>query len=78
MQEETIVLGAPCITLRSETDRKITTTHGTNRVLGEDKRAIPEAVNPDCLRKALGAGATPVVGWPCCGAIVKILEDRFG
>jgi UDP-N-acetylglucosamine 2-epimerase (non-hydrolysing) len=33
LQEETTVLGVPCLTLREQTERPITVTHGTNRML---------------------------------------------
>ncbi len=32
LQEETTVLGVPCVTLREQTERPITLTHGTNRM----------------------------------------------
>jgi UDP-N-acetylglucosamine 2-epimerase (non-hydrolysing) len=32
LQEETTVLGVPCVTLREQTERPITVTHGTNRL----------------------------------------------
>jgi UDP-N-acetylglucosamine 2-epimerase (non-hydrolysing) len=34
VQEETTVLGIPCFTLRENTERPVTVTHGTNVVLG--------------------------------------------
>lgn len=36
IQEETTVLGVPCLTLRTSTERPITTTEGTNRLVGTD------------------------------------------
>ncbi|HEY8174645.1 MAG TPA: UDP-N-acetylglucosamine 2-epimerase (non-hydrolyzing) [Gemmatimonadaceae bacterium] len=33
LQEETTALGVPCITLREQTERPITVTHGTNRLI---------------------------------------------
>ena len=32
LQEETTVLGVPCVTLRAQTERPATLTHGTNRM----------------------------------------------
>ncbi len=34
LQEETTALGVPCLTLRDETERPVTVTRGTNRVVG--------------------------------------------
>src|SRR5690606_20740225 len=44
MQEETTVLGVPCITLRTTTERPITISHGTNQLVGTDGDAILAAV----------------------------------
>lgn len=41
IQEETTALGVPCLTLRTTTERPITVTHGTNRVVGVD----PDRIN---------------------------------
>jgi UDP-N-acetylglucosamine 2-epimerase (non-hydrolysing) len=40
VQEETTVLGTPCLTLRKSTERPITVTEGTNRLVGRDAEAI--------------------------------------
>jgi UDP-N-acetylglucosamine 2-epimerase (non-hydrolysing) len=40
VQEETTVLGIPCLTLRKNTERPITVTEGTNRVVGSDPNTI--------------------------------------
>jgi UDP-N-acetylglucosamine 2-epimerase (non-hydrolysing) len=31
IQEETTILGVPCLTVRENTERPVTVTHGTNR-----------------------------------------------
>jgi len=44
IQEETTALNIPCLTLRENTERPITVTMGTNRIVGTDKgRIISEA-----------------------------------
>ena len=43
IQEETTVFGIPCITLRSNTERPITITQGTNTLVGTNKEKIQEA-----------------------------------
>ncbi|MFP4555195.1 MAG: non-hydrolyzing UDP-N-acetylglucosamine 2-epimerase, partial [Actinomycetota bacterium] len=40
IQEETTVLGVPCLTLRENTERPITVTMGTNRLVGNDPDVI--------------------------------------
>ena len=40
LQEESTALGIPCLTLRENTERPVTVTHGTNRVVGSDPRRI--------------------------------------
>lgn len=40
LQEETTVLGVPCVTLRDETERPVTVTEGTNRLAGRDPSRI--------------------------------------
>jgi UDP-N-acetylglucosamine 2-epimerase (non-hydrolysing) len=43
--EETTVLGIPCMTLRTTTERPETVTMGTNELLGVDPAAIPPALS---------------------------------
>ncbi|HEV2800005.1 MAG TPA: UDP-N-acetylglucosamine 2-epimerase (non-hydrolyzing) [Pyrinomonadaceae bacterium] len=43
IQEETTALSIPCLTLRDNTERPITITHGTNRLVGTDTDAITHA-----------------------------------
>jgi UDP-N-acetylglucosamine 2-epimerase (non-hydrolysing) len=44
VQEETTMLGIPCLTMRENTERPITVTDGTNRVIGTRARQLLEAV----------------------------------
>lgn len=44
LQEETTVLGVPCLTLRPNTERPITCTQGTNQLVGNRKENILNAV----------------------------------
>jgi UDP-N-acetylglucosamine 2-epimerase (non-hydrolysing) len=43
VQEETTVLGVPCLTLRPNTERPVTICEGTNELVGTDPRAIVES-----------------------------------
>ena len=57
VQEETTILEVPCLTLRPNTERPITITHGTNRL------ASPENLLP-LLDVALSEGAGPAMTPP--------------
>lgn len=43
VQEETTVLGVPCLTMRENTERPTTITHGTNRLVGTNPERIVQA-----------------------------------
>jgi UDP-N-acetylglucosamine 2-epimerase (non-hydrolysing) len=51
IQEETTVLGVPCLTLRTNTERPVTITEGTNRLVDPgDATAIERAVDEELSR----------------------------
>ncbi len=50
IQEETTILGVPCLTLRDNTERPITVSQGTNRLIGSGKEAIVAAFREACER----------------------------
>jgi UDP-N-acetylglucosamine 2-epimerase (non-hydrolysing) len=54
VQEETTALGVPCLTLRENTERPITVTHGTNQLVGSDPEQIIAAA-----KLALGSPPVP-------------------
>jgi UDP-N-acetylglucosamine 2-epimerase (non-hydrolysing) len=60
LQEETTFLRVPCFTLRETTERPITVTQGTNRVLGLDVEGIEDV--PRLLRETAVPLALPD-GW---------------
>lgn len=43
VQEETTALGVPCLTLRNNTERPATVTHGSNQLIGTDPEKIVSA-----------------------------------
>ncbi len=44
VQEETTYLGVPCLTVRPNTERPITLTHGTNRLVGPQRQVLGAAL----------------------------------
>lgn len=77
MQEETTGLGVPCLTLRDNTERPITVTTGTNRVVGRDPGVILEAVE-EVLETGGKVGRVPPL-WDGRAAerIARHLCDHF-
>jgi UDP-N-acetylglucosamine 2-epimerase (non-hydrolysing) len=59
VQEETTVLGVPCLTIRENTERPITLTQGTNVLVGTDPDRIVAAA-----RRVLGGEARLQAGLP--------------
>ena len=58
IQEETTVLGVPCITMRHNTERPITCEVGTNIVVGNSPDKILTAAN-DIIRGRVFASKVP-------------------
>jgi UDP-N-acetylglucosamine 2-epimerase (non-hydrolysing) len=58
IQEETTVLGVPCLTLRENTERPVTLEQGTNRLVGADPQAAQAAVE-EVLSKDFPPGRIP-------------------
>jgi UDP-N-acetylglucosamine 2-epimerase (non-hydrolysing) len=44
IQEETTALGVPCLTLRENTERPVTVSEGTNRLVGQNPAKIRDAI----------------------------------
>ena len=49
IQDETTVLGVPCITVRHSTERPVTLTHGTNRLYSGDPHGLLDVVREALL-----------------------------
>ena len=54
LQEETTVLGVPCLTARENTERPVTITEGTNRLVASRRSAIRKAVDEVVTASASG------------------------
>jgi len=77
VQEETTVLGVPCLTLSENTERPATVEHGSNQVVGVDSDRILAAAK-SVLEKSAGPFARPPL-WDgkAASRMVAILRERF-
>jgi UDP-N-acetylglucosamine 2-epimerase (non-hydrolysing) len=74
IQEETTCLGVPCLTLRDNTERPITVTHGTNRVIGTRPEVILKEVRNALLRPMPAAISPPLWDGRAAARIVEVIE----
>jgi UDP-N-acetylglucosamine 2-epimerase (non-hydrolysing) len=78
IQEETTSLGVPCLTLRETTERPVTVSHGTNRVVGTDPaRIVAEALHT-LERPRRPAVAPPLWDGRAAERIVRIVRGTGG
>jgi UDP-N-acetylglucosamine 2-epimerase (non-hydrolysing) len=61
IQEETTFLGTPCLTLRSNTERPVTLSHGTNTLVGNDLNRARQEV--EAVLGAPARAPLPIEGW---------------
>ena len=77
IQEETTILGIPCLTLRNNTERPVTITEGTNQLVGTTPKGIVDSAM-EILRTGGKKGRTPKL-WDGKAAerIVKVMLEQL-
>ena len=77
LQEETTILGVPCITLRENTERPITVTEGTNAIVGTNASVILAAFKE--ANKAVSYSSSVPEKWDGRAAerIVETLAELY-
>ncbi|MGH9486488.1 MAG: non-hydrolyzing UDP-N-acetylglucosamine 2-epimerase [Terriglobales bacterium] len=77
IQEETTVLGVPCLTLRENTERPATLRYGTNQLVGLDPERVITA-GRQALAAGRGCGRRPPL-WDGMAAerIVRVLREQL-
>jgi UDP-N-acetylglucosamine 2-epimerase (non-hydrolysing) len=73
VQEETSVLGVPCLTVRENTERPVTLTAGTNTLVGFDRDTIV-ATARTALDSGRQACSIPLWDGHACDRIAAVLE----
>ena len=77
IQEETTILGVPCLTLRANTERPVTVEIGTNRLVGQQPEAILAAYRALMSGHEHGGGTPPLWDGGAAGRIVAVLRERL-
>jgi UDP-N-acetylglucosamine 2-epimerase (non-hydrolysing) len=74
IQEEATMLGIPCLTLRDSTERPVTVTHGTNRIIGSDPARILDESLKTLRHPPRPNGAPPYWDGHAAERIIEILD----
>jgi len=74
IQEEATVLGVPCLTLRDTTERPVTVTHGTNRLIGNTPGRILDEALRTLAQPPQRRVAPPLWDGHAAERIVEILD----
>lgn len=75
IQEEASVLGVPCITCRTETERPATVKYGTNEVVGTEKEKIIAAAEKAARGDWKKGGGIPLWDGKAAERIMKIIAE---
>ena len=78
IQEETTILGVACVTLRDNTERPVTLTHGTNRLAGTRAASIRDAIAEALADDAPPPPAPPLWDGHAAERIAAILAGWWG
>jgi UDP-N-acetylglucosamine 2-epimerase (non-hydrolysing) len=77
VQEETTVLGVPCVTLRANTERPITISEGTNHLAGTDPASVRAHIET-ALAAPLTGRVPRLWDGQAAGRIVAHMAGAFG
>jgi UDP-N-acetylglucosamine 2-epimerase (non-hydrolysing) len=78
VQEETTILGVPCITLRDNTERPITVECGGNVLAGTDATRIVQEYRAVATCQTRRARVPPLWDGGASGRVVEILKRHVG
>jgi UDP-N-acetylglucosamine 2-epimerase (non-hydrolysing) len=77
VQEETTALGIPCLTMRENTERPVTVTIGTNRLIGKGNESLKGHVEDILARRPTGR-RPPLWDGHAGERIATVLASRLG
>lgn len=77
IQEETTILGVPCLTIRENTERPITCDMGSNQLVGTDTQKIVAAFKALQSGQAKQPATPPLWDGKAAGRILNIMSERL-
>lgn len=77
VQEETTILGVPCLTLRDNTERPVTVSEGTNELVGTDPERIVAALERLMQRPSDNGRVPELWDGKAAARIVSILRSKL-
>ena len=77
IQEETTILGVPCLTLRENTERPVTVDVGTNRLVGQQPERILAAYRDVMAGRGAPGRTPPLWDGGASGRIVEVLRKAL-
>jgi UDP-N-acetylglucosamine 2-epimerase (non-hydrolysing) len=76
IQEETTYLGVPCLTVRENTERPVTTTIGSNVLVGRDTAKLASELERVLTRKRTETGIPPLWDGHAAERIAKVIIGK--
>jgi UDP-N-acetylglucosamine 2-epimerase (non-hydrolysing) len=77
IQEETTILGVPCLTLRENTERPVTVELGTNRLVGQQPERILAAYREVMSGRGAAGSRPPLWDGRAAGRILGVLREAL-
>ena len=78
IQEESTYFGVPCLTVRKNTERPVTITHGTNKLIGEKYLNIPKEIEQAISRDVTNKPSPKLWDGKASDRISEIINHYFG
>jgi UDP-N-acetylglucosamine 2-epimerase (non-hydrolysing) len=75
VQEETTILGVPCVTIRPNTERPITIQRGTNRLVSSGREAVVKAAREAMAQDNLNLETPPLWDGRSAVRIIRVIEE---
>ncbi|TRO54671.1 UDP-N-acetylglucosamine 2-epimerase (non-hydrolyzing) [Candidatus Bathyarchaeota archaeon] len=75
VQEETTYLGVPCLTVRPNTERPVTITSGTNRLVESTQQALVDAISTRLRERDVTRSVPPLWDGHASERVVRVFKE---